>query len=219
MSDLSRLKAIALVTIASFVLTACGGTGTSLQSGPPPTPQPTLPPANTQGISSINHIVFMFQENRSFDHYFGKLNDYRAKLGLPQDVDGIPPAGFTNPADACTGPNDVACGVVTSFHQTDACVENTSPSWNEHHVDYNRWDTKNPAAPGLQNGFVKTAAGYSQANSHSDDLGLRAMGYYTDEELNYYYFMAAAFATSARWFSPPPARSPANRHFCFGATS
>jgi phospholipase C len=219
MSDLSRLKSVALISLVSFVLTACGGTGSGLQQGSSPTPPPAPPPPNTQGINSINHIVFMFQENRSFDQYFGKLNDYRAKLGLPQDVDGIPPAGFTNPADACTGPNDVACGVVTSFHQTDACVENTSPSWNEHHVDYNRWDTKNPSAPGLQNGFVKTAAGYSQKNSHSDDLGTRAMGYYTEEELNFYYFMAATFATSDRWFSPAPARSPSNRYFGFGATS
>src|SRR5689334_8124170 len=122
MSDLSRLKSVALISLVSFVLTACGGTGSGLQQGSSPTPPPAPPPPNTQGINSINHIVFMFQENRSFDQYFGKLNDYRAKLGLPQDVDGIPPAGFTNPADACTGPNDVACGVVTSFHQTDACV-------------------------------------------------------------------------------------------------
>jgi phospholipase C len=223
MSDLSRLKSVVFIAIVSLFLTACGGTSTGVQA-PPPTPPPVTPPPPppppaAQGINTINHIVFMFQENRSFDHYFGKLGDYRVKLGLPPEVDGIPPQGFTNPADACTGPNDVACGVVTSFHQTNACLENTSPSWNEHHVDYNRWNAKDPAAPALQNGFVKTAAGYSQANSHSDDLGTRAMGYYTEEELNYYYFMAATFATSDRWFSPAPARSPTNRDFGFGATS
>ena len=38
----------------------------------------------------MNHIVMMVQENRSFDHYFGKLNDYRATVGLPPDVDGLP---------------------------------------------------------------------------------------------------------------------------------
>lgn len=219
MSDLSRLKSIVLIATVSFVLTACGGTGTGLRPGPAPTPQPTPPPTNTQGINSINHIVFMFQENRSFDHYFGKLNDYRASLGLPQDVDGIPAAGFTNPSYDCTQSTQATCPVVTSFHQTDACVENTSPSWNEHHVDYNRWENKVAGAPSKQDGFVFTAGGYSRANDNSDPEGIRAMGYYTADELNYYYFMAATFATSDRWFSPAPSRSPTNRYYGFAGTS
>ena len=28
-------------------------------------------------INSINHVIFMLQENRSFDNYFGMLNPYR----------------------------------------------------------------------------------------------------------------------------------------------
>src|SRR5262249_50851011 len=102
MSDPSKLKFVALVAILSLGLTACGGSGTGLQPGPVQPPTPPTPPPNTQGINSINHILFMFQENRSFDHYFGKLNDYRAKLGFPQDVDGIPAAGFSNPKYECT---------------------------------------------------------------------------------------------------------------------
>ena len=39
------------------------------------------------GISKVNHIIFMLQENRSFDQYFGKLNDYRATQGLGADVE------------------------------------------------------------------------------------------------------------------------------------
>jgi phospholipase C len=37
----------------------------------------------------LNHIILFMQENRSFDHYFGQLNAYRAKQTppLPQDVD------------------------------------------------------------------------------------------------------------------------------------
>src|SRR5450756_1041756 len=41
-------------------------------------------------IESVKHIVFMLQENRTFDNYFGQLNQYREKQGLPQDVDGLP---------------------------------------------------------------------------------------------------------------------------------
>ena len=33
-------------------------------------------PAPQASLQSINHIVFMLQENRSFDHYFGQLPAY-----------------------------------------------------------------------------------------------------------------------------------------------
>ena len=45
---------------------------------------------NGQGsgsIKSVNHEVVMLQEKRSFDHYFGHLNDYRTSQGLGADVD------------------------------------------------------------------------------------------------------------------------------------
>src|SRR5437868_9968905 len=47
-------------------------------------------------IHAINHVVIMLQENRSFDHYFGGLNDYRVNQGLPPDVDVATPAN-SNP--------------------------------------------------------------------------------------------------------------------------
>jgi len=45
--------------------------------------------ASKGSIESVQHIVFMLQESRTFDNYFGQLNQYRAKKGLPQDVDGV----------------------------------------------------------------------------------------------------------------------------------
>src|SRR5690349_6946854 len=51
----------------------------------------------TATLQSINHIIFMAQENRGFDHYFGHLNDYRVANGLPADVDGTP-ADASNPS-------------------------------------------------------------------------------------------------------------------------
>ena len=50
------------------------------------------------GTSAVNHVVFMLQENRSFDTYLGQLNVYRQSQGLPADVDGMP-ANAANPAD------------------------------------------------------------------------------------------------------------------------
>ena len=41
--------------------------------------------------TSINHIIFIGQENRSFDHYFGALRQYWAQNGYPdQSFDGLP---------------------------------------------------------------------------------------------------------------------------------
>jgi len=45
------------------------------------------------------------------------------------------------------------------------------------------------------------------------------MGYYTGENLNYYYFMASNFATSDRWFSPVMSRTQINREYMLAATS
>src|SRR5581483_9329711 len=51
----------------------------------------TVTVSTVTGMAHINHILFMIQENRSFDEYFGKLDDYRVKaFGLPPGaVDGI----------------------------------------------------------------------------------------------------------------------------------
>ena len=45
------------------------------------------------------------------------------------------------------------------------------------------------------------------------------MGYYTERELNYYYFMASAFGTSDNWFSPVMTRTQPNRMYLMAATS
>src|SRR4051812_44112565 len=63
-----------------------------------PTPTPTATPTPTPGpgITAISHIIFVQQENRSFDSYFGMLNPYRKAHGWnigddqrEYDVDGI----------------------------------------------------------------------------------------------------------------------------------
>src|SRR5579872_2736327 len=120
------------------------------KSNPPSTP--TTPAAS---LSSINHIIFLAQENRSFDHYFGALRDYWAKNGYPdQSFDGLPqfnPISGTAPLNepaptnpgcdpASPAPSDCvfdANNPVTSYHLITQCVENPSPSWDEDHVDWN----------------------------------------------------------------------------------
>jgi len=175
----------------------------------------TTPPPNNAGIESVNHIVFMVQENRSFDNYFGQLPQYWAANGFPaQQFDGLP-ANASNPSfDGTT--------MVPAFHVATECVQNLSPSWNESHVDWNR--TEPTSSTPAMDGFVHTAASYAM-NAPADEApiydtdGIRAMGYYDASDLNYYYFMASNFATSDRWFSPVMDRTQINRMYLLAATS
>ncbi len=187
----------------TLVTISCGGKSGTADSPPPP---PTSPPAS---LASINHIVVMLQENRSFDNYFGKLNDYRVSQGLSADVDGLP-------ADA-SNPSFDGTSTVNAFHLLTMCTENSSPSWNESHRDFNRYDPT--STTGLMNGFVYTAANLAQAQNLNDTAGVRVMGYYDQNDIPYYYYMAAQFSTSDRWFSPVPSNSPANHLYLFAGTS
>jgi phospholipase C len=154
-------------------------------------------------ITAVKHIVWMLQENRSFDTYFGKMNDYRKSIGLPQDVDGLP-ANASNDG-------------IAAYHLATMCTENTSPFWNESHIDYNKNDpTSN--TPALD-GFVKAAANFAASQNLHDTAGKRAMGYYDNRDLPYYYFMASQFAISDRWFAPISTNTNANRHYTYAATS
>lgn len=158
-------------------------------------------------LSQIKHIVWMLQENRSFDNYFGKLNDYRQANGLPADVDGLLPNASNPSFDGTTQ--------VPAYHLNTVCIENVTPSWDESRRDVNRYSPTMTTGP--MDGFVYSAAHYAQdenaagAGPYTDVDGIRAMGYYTDRELPYYYFMASQFATSDRFFSPILSRTPPNR--------
>ncbi len=160
-------------------------------------------------IQAINHIIVMLQENRSFDNYFGKLNDYRVAQGLPADVDGLSP-------DA-SNPSFDGTSTVSVYHLLTMCAEDSSPAWNESHVDFNRYDPTSDT--GLMDGFVYTAAKLAQDDGLYDSQGLRVMGYYDEADIPYYYFLATQFATSDRWFSPVPSNSPANHMYLFAGTS
>ena len=189
-----------------------------------------------QTVKVLNHIIFMAQENRSFDHYFGYLrgywrNNHFADVsfdGLPQfnPTSGTPPLYAPPPTNPGCDPNDpppTDCTIdsnspkVTSFHLLTECIENPSPSWNESHVD---WNLNNPVSTtATLDGYVWSNAHDSRNEGYFDVNGIRSMGYYRNGDLNYYYFMVSEFATSDRWFSPMMSRTQPNRHYLMAATS
>jgi len=226
---------------------ACSGTETSCTVSQGGTQSVTA--TFSGSLQSINHIVFMVQENRSLDHYFGALQAYRTANNYPGTFEGLPqfsnpagavatnpgcdpafpfqqsPATFNDCVTVLNGALDPAAPLVQSFKLQTQCVENPSPSWNESHV---AWNVVDPLSmtPTLD-GFVHSAA-HDVRNlqympgvnpPESDVNGLRVMGYYDQDILPYYYFMASNFGTSDRWFSPVMSRTQPNREFLMAGTS
>jgi phospholipase C len=170
----------------------------------------TAPSSDAQLRSGLNHIIFMLQENRSFDSYFGRLGAYRAAAGVGGSIDGLP-ANASNPSfDGASN--------VPAFKMQSACSGDLSSSWNESHFAVNRNNPSDLAHP-LMNGFVWAAGHFARDTGLADVNGIRAMGYYDETALPFYYFMATQFATSDRFFSPVLARTQPNRIADFAATT
>ena len=150
------------------------------------------------GLSKLRHIIFFVQENRSFDDYFGMLGTYKASLGLVNDVDGI---------NLNATLNNTQGQPVHPFHYQTVCTENLSPAWNESHADVDG---------GKMDGYMLTT---TSVPSTIDPTGTRAMGFYDQSDLPYYYELAARFATSDRFFSPVLSNTVPNRLYLFTATS
>jgi phospholipase C len=171
-------------------------------------------------LNDIGHVVFMLQENHTFDNYFGMLNPYRkanswdvSEDGKEYDVDGI-----DDKLDTIVNDDDEGTAYYPyKFRST--CIDDDSSDWLASYGDVNRYNFL-ATRPIQMSGFVHTAEGYAKScasgksscsGAYSDTAGERAMGYYDETFLNYYYYMASQFALSDRWFSPMASKSVPNR--------
>ena len=150
---------------------------------------------------SVNHIIWLVQENRSFDSYFGKLGLYRKGKGFPEEINGVD-------VDSSVQLKDLQGNLRTPFHYTTECTENLSPAWNESHFDVDG---------GKMDNFMQTTL--SVPDHQFDPSGSRAMGYYTDADLPFYYELATQYAVSDSMFSPVLANTIPNRLYLFTGTS
>lgn len=196
-----------LCAASMLALAACGG-GTSTSGGSGGGSDPG-------SLQSVQHVVVMVQENRSFDHYLGHLNDYRSSQGQAQSVNAEPANAENIGYDGVT--------MIHAFHLATECTEDLSSFWNESHVDWNLEDptSNTPKMDGSAHaaGHFAVDENLAGRGPYTDTNGYRAMGYYTSDDLPYYYFMATQFATSDNWFSPVGTRTEPNRMYLFAATS
>ena len=76
-------------------------------------------------LQSVNHIIFMAQENRGFDHYFGAMHEYWAANSIAdQPFDGLPQFNPT-PGPVPTNPG---CDPAFPFPPNDCTVDSNSPA-------------------------------------------------------------------------------------------
>jgi len=226
---------------SSYTLAASGGTqsvtpaktttytATATGSGGNATAAVTVTVNVAGNIQAIDHVIFMLQENHSFDNYFGMLNAYRHNNGYNLGDDGVD-YEVDGLVDYDAAGNEIVDLTKTVSNQDDAgdtfslfplkstCIDDDSSDWLASYGDVNRYNFLT-TRPIKMDGFVHTAEGYATSCSKSgtcggdytDLNGQRAMGYYDQGYLNYYYYMASQFAVSDRWFSPVSSKSIANR--------
>ena len=175
----------------------------------------------TGSIQQINHVIFMLQENHSFDSYFGMLNPYRIANkwnigddGITYSVDGI-----DDKLDTITN-SDEEGKSYPLFKFKSTCLDDLSAVWDSSYkdIDVNDYSlSRSIQMKGfVQNAeaFAKNCAAHGGSNcpgAFTDLTGQGAMGYYDQKYLNYYYFIASQFAVSDRWFSPVSAKTQPNR--------
>lgn len=99
-----------------------------------------------------------------------------------------------------TNPDPTSGKPVSVYHETRYCVTDCAHNWGPVHLQYD---------DGLNDGFVVT----------SNPNGERAMGYYDQTDIPYYYWLAKTFATSDRYFCSLLGPTWPNRFYFWGGTS
>jgi phospholipase C len=138
-------------------------------------------PPNCGSLNDIQHVVILIQENRSFDHYFGSHRGVTG-FGDPNVLalnDGSGLSIFAQPGY----PGGFDGGHLYPFHlgsfHNGECTNDINHSWGPQHT---YWDS------GKMDGFV---TGHLAADGSAN--GPLTMGYYTRNDLSFYYALADAF--------------------------
>src|ERR1700761_7889405 len=164
------------------------------------------------GLHKLNHIIVIFMENRSFDHYFGALpyapgSPYHASTACrPGDhacVDGLSCKPAAGGGLTCANWNAHADGRrVYAYHAATRCIApDLDHEWQGSHRDANFRHPDQTLAHPLKDGFVvqnDIMAPDTHRTGPAD--GGRAMAFYTQADIPFYYDVAEKFAISDRYF-------------------
>jgi phospholipase C len=162
----------ALAVGAGALAAGCGTSATVTKAS-------STPPAGSD-LGAIEHVVFLMQENRSFDHYFGSYKGVRGFDDHPKDSLGA----FSQPFAGNTTRHPV--GTQLPFHLDTAtglgeCTHDLTHSWLPQHLCRNG---------GTMDAFVRT---HASAEFEGPGYGLLTMGYHTRSDIPFHYALADTF--------------------------
>jgi phospholipase C len=132
-------------------------------------------------LNDIEHVVILIQENRSFDHYFGT---YRGVTGFADPSalllsDGSGLTVFAQPGYPGGYDGDHLYPFHFDSYHNGECTNDINHSWAPQHA---YWDG------GAMDGFVSEHIAVDGPNN-----GPLTMGYYTRNDMQFYYALADAF--------------------------
>ncbi|MFY9927892.1 MAG: alkaline phosphatase family protein [Streptosporangiaceae bacterium] len=165
-------------------------------------------PAGTDLLPQIEHIVVLMMENHSYDNYLGMLSGRG---------EGLPPGPDGEPAAANSGEDGE---VVPAFHLPSTVQHKGVPSqsWA---ASRQQW------GEGKCDGFVTSAqtvqaqarAGTGEEADTAPQAARAAMGYWTQDDLPFYYGLAQTFPLADHWFSSCLGPTFPNRRFLIAGTA
>ena len=193
---ISRRRAIQQLGLASLALSAAGGCNTAPGAGPEGAKDgggdSALPALGARELlASVDNIVVVMMENRSFDHYFGALT-MDPRYPAAARVDGLT-GKESNP--------DPGGGRVPVFRQTSLTEANPPHDWDPCHLQWNN---------GRNDGFVIAHKGAFQS---------QVMGYHDREQLPVLYALADQYVVCDRWFSSVMGPTWPNRFYLHATTA
>jgi phospholipase C len=155
-------------------------------------------PPKSFDLSQVKHLVFLMQENRSFDHYFGTFPGVRGfsdptAIKLPtgrsvfQQPDPANPDGYLEPWHMST----ITTGA--------AAVPSLSHDWRDQHAAWNQ---------GAMDGWLLT-----HIAADGDTNGSFTMGHYTQEDIPFHWALARAFTLCDNYHCSVLGPTDANRLF------
>ena len=173
--DRRTLLSAALATGGAAVLAAASRGDTARAGAALARAAAATKPAGSD-LGAIEHVVFLMQENRSFDHYYGTYPGVRG-------FDDHPKGNLGAFAQAWPGGRD---RTLLPFHLDSSLVigETTADldhSWQGEHLSRGN---------GTNDAFVRT---HVQPQFEGPEHGVLTMGYYERADLPFYYALADAF--------------------------
>jgi phospholipase C len=151
-------------------------------------------------IGAVEHVVFLMQENRSFDHYFGTMAGVNGYGATAADNSGA----FTQDWPGGTQPTLLPFHMNTKA-QLFECTYDLDHSWGAEHASVNG---------GAMDSFVSThtSALYEGA------LGINTMGYYKKADLPFYYDLVKKFTICDNYFCSVQGPTHPNRLMAISGT-